>query len=89
MLGKRFLQKNYQIPKMSDLKLIPREQYDEDVIKGDDQHLTDEKQLRESNIRERNTMPQNKNCVHKLSLMMRSRVPLELEPAEEPSVSDG
>jgi len=89
MLGKRILQKNYQIPKMSDLKVILREQYDEDIAKGEDQHLTDEKQLRESNIRERNTMPQNKNCVHKLSLMTQPRVPLELEPAEEPSVSDG
>jgi hypothetical protein len=64
-------------------------QYDEDVTKGDDQHLTDEKWLRESDIRERNTMPQNKNCLHKLASTMQPRVPFELEPAEEPSVSDG
>jgi hypothetical protein len=89
MLGKRILQKNYRIPKMSDLKVIPRDQYDEDVAKGDDQHLTGEKRLRESNIKERNKMLQNKNCVHKLSSPTQPRVPLELEPAEEPSVSDG
>jgi hypothetical protein len=88
MLRKRILQKNHRIPKMLDLKVIPREQYNEDVAKGDNQHLTDEKRLRESNIREMNTMPQNNNCVHKLSATW-LRVPLELEPAEEPSVSDG
>jgi hypothetical protein len=76
MLGKRILQKYYQIPKTLDLKVIPREQYDEDVAKCDDQHLTDKKWLRESDIRERNTMLQNKNCVHKLSSTMRPRVPL-------------
>jgi hypothetical protein len=47
------------------------------VAKGNNQHLTDEKWLRESDIRERNTKQQNKNFVSKLSSTARPKVPLE------------
>jgi hypothetical protein len=58
--------KEHQIPMTSDLKLSLVGQHHEIVEKGNNQHLTDDKWLRESDIRERNTIQQNKNFVHKL-----------------------
>ncbi len=73
---------------MLDLKVSLMEQRDGVIAKGDDPHSTDEKWLRELDIREKNTMPQNKNFVQKLSSMTQPRVPLDVEPVEESNVSD-
>jgi hypothetical protein len=48
---------------MLDLKVSLMEQCDGVVAKDDNPHSTDEKWLRESNIRERNTILQNKDYV--------------------------
>jgi hypothetical protein len=70
--------KEHQILMTSDLKLSPVGQHDEIIARGNNQYLTDEKWLRESNIRERNAMQQNKNFVCKLSLTgAQPKVPLE------------
>jgi hypothetical protein len=69
--------KEHRIPMTLDLKLSPVGQHGEIVARGSNQYLTDEKLLRESDIRERNTMQQNKNFVRKLSSMAWPKVPLE------------
>jgi len=81
--GKETCRKDYQIRLKSDLKVIPKGLCDEGAANGDDPNLTNRKRLKESNRRERNIMPKNKNCVHKMSETMQPSVPLDGEPAEE------
>jgi hypothetical protein len=72
MLGKRTLN-----PNDTGTQIKPSGKHNEIVARGNNQYLTDEKWLRESDIRERNTMQKNKNFVRKLSSMAQPKVPLE------------
>ncbi len=56
------------------------EQCDGVDAKDDDPHLTDEKWLRESDMREKNTILQNKNFLQEMLLKTQLRVPLDAEP---------
>ena len=61
--GKETCRRDFPIRMKPDLKVIPKGLYDEGAAKGDGPHLTNGKQLKVFDRRERNITPKNKSCV--------------------------